>query len=164
MNTKNYIVHDFGILINKVTTNPNDPMFNDIEKFKIANDALDSANVEESLDKISLGIEENIYELKIHGKISINSDIPRSEIPEIIIKVIEKNRSFISSSDYNNGIFYTELKINEIDDLDGKLELEITEDINKIRFKSNEVILIDSEYYINNNEIRKVWFNDLSCL
>ena len=164
MNTKNYIVHDFGILINKVTTNPNDPMFNDIEKFKIANDALDSTNVEESLDKISLGIEENIYELKIHGKISINSDIPRSEIPEIIIKVIEKNRSFISSSDYNNGIFYTELKINEIDDLDGKLELEITEDINKIRFKSNEVIIIDSEYYINNNEIRKVWFNDLSCL
>ena len=164
MNTKNYIVHDFGILINKVTTNPNDPIFNDIEKFKIANDALDSTSVEESLDKISLGIEENIYELKIHGKISINSDIPKSEIPEIIIKVIEKNRSFISSSDYNNGIFYTELKINEIDDLDGKLELEITEDINKIRFKSNEVILIDSEYYINNNEIRKVWFNDLSCL
>lgn len=164
MNTKNYIVHDFGILINKVTTNPNDPIFNDIEKFKIANDALDSTSVEESLDKISLGIEENIYELKIHGKISINSDIPKSEIPEIIIKVIEKNRGFISSSDYNNGIFYTELKINEIDDLDGKLELEITEDINKIRFKSNEVILIDSEYYINNNEIRKVWFNDLSCL
>lgn len=162
MNDKDLIEYDFGILINKITTNPNDEIFNNPTNFKIASDALDSFSVDESLDKISLAIKEKLYELKIYGNIRVEKNIEIKEIPKIIIDMIEKNRFFISSKDFNNGIYFTELKLNDLVDMKGNLDLSLTENINKIRFGSNEVIIVNSDYYINNKGIRKVWFNDLS--
>lgn len=163
VNDNNLIEYDFGILINKITTNPNDEVFEDIKKFEIASDALDSFKVDESLDKISLAINEKLYELSIYGNIKVEKSINPKEIPKILIDIIEKNRFFISSKDFNNGIFFTEIKLNDLTDMEGSLDLSLTEDINKIRFDSNEIIIVDSDYYINNKGIRKVWFNDLSC-
>lgn len=159
----NLVEYDFGILINKITTNPNDEIFEDITNFEIASDALDSFKVDESLDKISLAIKEKLYELSIYGNIKVEKNINPKDIPKILIDIIDRNRVFISSKDFNNGIFFTEIKLNDLIDMKGSLELSLTEDINKIRFGSNEVVIVNSDYYINNKGIRKVWFDDLSC-